>query len=38
MASTPALLKKYNEEVRPALLKELELKSVMQVPRLEKSS
>ncbi|MBS9768134.1 MAG: 50S ribosomal protein L5 [Flavobacteriaceae bacterium] len=33
---TPALKKKYNEQVIPALQKEFGYKNVMQVPRLEK--
>ncbi len=36
MAYTPTLKKKYSEEVVPALMKEFNYKSVMQVPRLEK--
>jgi large subunit ribosomal protein L5 len=32
----PALKKKYNDEIVPALLKEFGYKTVMQVPRLEK--
>ncbi|HCC71204.1 MAG TPA: 50S ribosomal protein L5 [Bacteroidales bacterium] len=33
---TPALQKKYKEEIVPALMKEFGYKTVMQVPRLEK--
>ncbi|HKL66348.1 MAG TPA: 50S ribosomal protein L5, partial [Bacteroidales bacterium] len=33
---TPALQKKYKEEIVPALVKEFGYKTVMQVPRLEK--
>ena len=36
MAYTPALKKKYNEEIIPSLKKEFDYSSVMQVPRLEK--
>ncbi|MFV0521879.1 MAG: 50S ribosomal protein L5 [Mangrovibacterium sp.] len=36
MAYTPTLKKKYSEEVIPALMKEFNYKSVMQVPRIEK--
>ena len=36
MAYTPTLKKKYSEEVIPALVKEFDYKSVMQVPRLNK--
>ncbi len=36
MAYTPTLKKKYSEEVIPALIKEFDYKSVMQVPRLNK--
>ena len=32
----PDMLKKYNEEVRPALLEKLGLKNVMQAPKVEK--
>lgn len=32
----PDMLKKYNEEVRPAILEKLGLKNVMQAPKLEK--
>ena len=36
MDYTPSLKKKYLEEITPALVKEFDYKSVMQVPRLEK--
>lgn len=36
MTYTPTLKKKYSEEVIPALMKEFNYKSVMQVPRIEK--
>lgn len=36
MEYTPTLRKKYKEEIVPALMKEFNYKSVMQVPRLEK--
>jgi len=36
MAYVPTLKKKYKEEIVPALKKELDYSSVMQVPRLEK--
>ncbi len=36
MAYTPTLKKRYSEEVIPALMKEFNYKSVMQVPKLEK--
>jgi large subunit ribosomal protein L5 len=36
MAYTPTLEKKYKEEIIPAMMKEFNYKSVMQVPRLEK--
>lgn len=36
MEYTPSLKKKYQEEVTPALMKEFNYKSVMQVPRLTK--
>src|SRR5210317_60934 len=36
MEYTPSLKKKYQEEVTPALMKEFNYSSVMQVPRLEK--
>lgn len=36
MAYIPTLKKKYSEEVIPALVKEFDYKSVMQVPRLNK--
>jgi large subunit ribosomal protein L5 len=36
MAYTPTLKKKYSEEIVPALVKEFDYKSVMQVPRLSK--
>lgn len=38
MEYTPQLKKKYNEEVVPALMKEYNYKTVMQVPRLKKIS
>jgi large subunit ribosomal protein L5 len=38
MEHQPRLLKKYNEEIIPALTKEFNYKSVMQVPRLFKIS
>ena len=34
----PRLQKKYNEEIINNLVKELEIKNIMQVPRLEKNS
>jgi large subunit ribosomal protein L5 len=36
MAYTPTLEKKYKEEIIPAMMKEFNYSSVMQVPRLEK--
>lgn len=36
MAYTPTLKKKYSDEVVPALIKEFDYKSVMQVPKLNK--
>jgi large subunit ribosomal protein L5 len=36
MAYVPTLKKKYKEEIIPALMKEFDYKTVMQVPRLEK--
>lgn len=36
MEYTPTLRKKYKEEIVPALMKEFNYKSVMQVPRIEK--
>ncbi|MFV0290707.1 MAG: 50S ribosomal protein L5 [Mangrovibacterium sp.] len=36
MAYTPTLKKKYSEEIIPAMMKEFNYKSVMQVPRIEK--
>jgi len=36
MEFTPTLKKKYREEIVPALMKEFNYKSVMQVPRLQK--
>ncbi len=36
MGYVPSLRKKYNEEIVPALTKEFDYKSVMQVPELEK--
>jgi len=36
MEYTPSLKKKYREEIIPALTKEFDYKTVMQVPRLEK--
>ncbi len=36
MAYVPTLKKKYKEEIVPALMKEFDYKTVMQVPRLEK--
>lgn len=36
MAYVPTLKKKYNEEIIPALVKEFDYTTVMQVPRLEK--
>lgn len=36
MAYVPTLKKKYNEEIIPALVKEFDYSTVMQVPRLEK--
>ncbi|MCX6225262.1 MAG: 50S ribosomal protein L5 [Bacteroidia bacterium] len=36
MKYTPSLRRKYQEEISPALTKEFDYKSVMQVPRLEK--
>ena len=36
MAYTPTLKKKYSEEIIPALTKEFDYNSVMQVPKLEK--
>lgn len=36
MAYTPTLKKKYSEEIIPALTREFDYKSVMQVPKLEK--
>ena len=36
MAYVTTLKKKYNEEIVPALMKEFEYKTVMQVPKLEK--
>ncbi|MCJ7821026.1 MAG: 50S ribosomal protein L5, partial [Bacteroidales bacterium] len=33
---TPTLKTKYKEEIVPALMKEFDYKTVMQVPRLEK--
>jgi large subunit ribosomal protein L5 len=36
MKYIPSLKKKYKEEVVPALMKEFQYKSIMQVPRLEK--
>jgi large subunit ribosomal protein L5 len=38
MEYTPTLKKKYQEEIVPALMKEFNYKSVMQVPRLQKIS
>lgn len=34
--TTPTMLKRYNEQIRPALLQELGLSNVMQVPKLKK--
>ena len=36
MAYVPTLKKKYKEEIIPAMMKEFDYKTVMQVPRLEK--
>ncbi|BDU67760.1 MAG: 50S ribosomal protein L5 [Candidatus Tyloplasma litorale] len=36
MAIESRLFKKYNEEIKPALAKELNVKSIMQVPKIEK--
>jgi len=36
MEYVPSLRKKYTEEIIPALMKEFQYKSIMQVPRLEK--
>jgi len=36
MEYVPTLKKKYREEIVPALMKQFNYKSVMQVPRLEK--
>jgi large subunit ribosomal protein L5 len=36
MAYVPTLKKKYQEEIIPALMKEFDYKTVMQVPKLEK--
>ncbi len=36
MEATPRLRKKYTEEIVPALMKEFNYKSVMQVPKIEK--
>ena len=38
MEQKPRLIKKYNDEIVPALLKQFGYKSVMQVPRLVKIS
>jgi len=38
MEATPRLRKKYTEEIIPALMKDFEYKSVMQVPKIEKIS
>lgn len=38
MEATPRLRKKYTEEIVPALMKEFNYKSVMQVPKIEKIS
>lgn len=38
MEATPRLRKKYTEEIVPALMKEFNYKSIMQVPKIEKIS
>ena len=38
MEATPRLRKKYSEEIVPALMKEFNYKSIMQVPKITKIS